>query len=103
MQTYYDLLSISGIQQFVRKELHQMDRGFYGCGFLHPSIECFIAQLNKLLTNYGCNSGLGIHMQTSMELMIIEAGVFFSTFDMPYQRYSKWVTHSWLRLVWEKN
>jgi hypothetical protein len=29
-----------------------MDRGFYECGLLHPVVECFIAQLNKLLTNY---------------------------------------------------
>jgi hypothetical protein len=37
-----------------------------------------------------------------MELMIIEAGVSNQLMSLPYQRYSKWVTHSWLRLVWEK-
>jgi hypothetical protein len=79
-----------GIRKSVKKELCQMDWGFYGCGFPHPSIECFIAQLNKLLTNYGCNSGLGIHMQTLMELMIIKAGVSSQLLSMPYQRYSKW-------------
>ncbi len=41
-------------------------------------------------------------MQTSMELMIIEAGVSNQLISLPYQRCSKWVTHSWLRLVWEK-
>jgi hypothetical protein len=83
------------------RELRQMDRGFYGCGFPH-GVECLIAQLNKLLINYGCNSGLRLHMQTSMELMIIESGVSNQLMSLPYQRYSKWVTHSWLRLVWEK-
>jgi hypothetical protein len=41
-------------------------------------------------------------MQVSMELLIIEAGVSLQTFTEPYVRYSKWVTHSWLRLLWEK-
>jgi hypothetical protein len=76
-----------------------MNRGFYGCDFLHPGVERLIAQLNKLLINYGCNSGLGLHMQTLMELMIIEAGVSNQLMSLPYQRYSKWVSHSWLRLV----
>jgi hypothetical protein len=79
-----------------------MDPRFYGCSFPHPSVECFIAQLNKLLTNYGCNSGLGIHLQTSMELMIVEGGVLMQILSQPFQRYSKWVTNSWLKLVWEK-
>jgi len=45
------LLSISGVRRSIRKELRQMDRGFYGCGFPHPGVECFIAQISKLLTN----------------------------------------------------
>jgi hypothetical protein len=79
-----------------------MDRGFYGCGLPHPGVECFIAQLSKLLTNYGCNTGLGIHLQTSMELMVIECGVSCQILAQPYQTYSKWVTHCWLKSVWEK-
>ena len=79
-----------------------MDRGFYGCGLPHPGIECFIAQVSKLLTNYGCNTGLGVHIQTSMELMIIEGGVSNQILAQPYQRYSKWVSQCWLKSVWEK-
>ena len=71
MKTYYGLLSISRVRRLIRKELRQMDRGFYGCGLPHPGVECFIAQVSKLLTNYGCNTGLGVHLQTSMELMVI--------------------------------
>jgi hypothetical protein len=39
MQKYYNLLPISGIRQSVWRELRQMDRGFYGCGFPHPGVE----------------------------------------------------------------
>ncbi len=102
MHTYYNLLSICGIRRSVNRELRQMDCGVYGCGFLHPGVECFIAQLNKLLTNYECNSGLGIHLQTSMELMIMEGGVWMQILSQLFQQYSKWVTHSWLKSVWEK-
>ncbi len=66
MRTDYDLLSVSSIRRLVNRELRQMDRGFYGCGLPHSGVECFIAQLNKLLTNYGCSSGLGMYLQTSL-------------------------------------
>ncbi len=102
MRTYYDMLSMSGIRWSVNRELRQMDRGFYGCGLPHPGVECFIAQLSKLLTNYGCDSGLGIHLQNSMELMIVEGGVSAQILSLPFSCYSKWVTHSWLCSVWEK-
>ena len=75
MCQYYALLSVSGIRCSVHKELRQMDSGFYGCGYPHPGVECMVGQISKLLTNYGCASGLGHHLQTSMELLVIEAGV----------------------------
>ncbi len=65
LQLYYDILSMSGIIQSANRELRQMDQGFYGKGFPHPGVECFIAQNNKLLTHYGCKLRLGIHMQVS--------------------------------------
>ncbi len=49
LRTYYDLLPICSIRRSVNRELRQMDCGFYGCGFPHHGVECFIAQLNKLL------------------------------------------------------
>ncbi len=102
MKTYYDFLSVSGIRWSVKRELRQKDRGFYGCGLPHPGVEFFIAQLNNLLMNYGCISGLCMYLQTSMKIMIVEGGVSTQTLSQSLQRYSKWVTHSWLRLVWEK-
>jgi hypothetical protein len=102
MRTYYDMLSLGGVRRSIQKELRQMDRGFYGCGLPHPGIECFIAQVSKLLTNYGCTTGLGVHIQTLMELMIIEGGVSNQILSQPYWRYSKWVSQCWLKSVWEK-
>jgi hypothetical protein len=102
MQKYYNLLPISSIRWSVWRELRQMDRGFYGCGFPHPGVECFVGQISKLLTNYGCDSGLGRHLQTLMELLVIEVGVSTQILSIDYARYSGWVSHCWLKLVWEK-
>ena len=102
MKTYYSMLAIGGVRRSIRKELRQLDRGFYGCGLPHPGIECLIAQINKLLTNYGCNTGFGIHLQTSMELMVIEGGISNQLLAQPFPRYSKWISQCWLKSVWEK-
>jgi hypothetical protein len=74
----------------------------YGVGFPHPGVECLIRKVDKILSHYSSPTGLGKHMQVLMELMIIEAGVSCQPFTEPYVRYSKLVTHSWLRLLWKK-
>jgi hypothetical protein len=79
-----------------------MDRGFYGAGLPHPGVECFVEQMGKLLTHYGSNNGLGIHMQLSMELMITEAGISLQLMSTPFHRSKGWVTHCWLKSLWEK-
>ncbi len=79
-----------------------MDRGFYGIGLPHPGVECFVAQINKLLMHYGCSSGLRFHMQASMEIMSVEGGISTQILAEPFSWYRKWVTHCWLRSVWEK-
>jgi hypothetical protein len=75
MQLYFDILSICGICRSVSRDIRQIDRGFYGIGFPHPSVECFVVQINKLLMHYGSSSSLGIHMQVSMEVMVMEGGI----------------------------
>jgi hypothetical protein len=102
MRKYYDLLLISGIRWSVWREMRQMDHSFYGCGFPHPGVECFIGKITKLLTNYGCNSGLGHHFQMLMELLVIEAGVSTQVLSRDYAWYSGWVSHCWQKYVWEK-
>ncbi len=96
------MLPICGICRSVSREIRQMDRGFYSISFPHPGVECMVSQINKLLTHYGSSSGLRIHMQASMELLVTEGGVSTQILAEPFARYSKWVTHCWLRLVWEK-
>jgi hypothetical protein len=102
MKLNYKILSMSSVRQSVKWELKQMNRGFYGAGYPHPGIECFIAQLGKLLTHYGSHFGIGIHMQALMELLITEAGISTQPLAEEYRIYSKWVTHCWLKSLWEK-
>ncbi len=96
MRVYYDLLPLCGICWSVKHELRQLDWGFFGVGLPHPGVECFIGQLNKLLIHYGSSLGLGVHMQVSMEVLIIEGGVSTQLFSEPFSRYGKWVTYCWL-------
>jgi hypothetical protein len=58
--------------------------------------------MNKLLTHYGSNTGLGIHMQLAMELLITEVGTSLQPLSTPFYRCKGWDTHCWLKLLWEK-
>jgi hypothetical protein len=102
MQTYFDMLSFCGIRKLVSKDIWHIGRGFYGVGPPHRGVECFVTQINKLLMHYGSSSGLRIHMKVSMELMVIKGGVSTQILSQPFLRFSKWVMHCWLWLVWEK-
>jgi hypothetical protein len=99
MKKYYDLLPLSGIRRSIQKELRQLDRGFYRCSHPHPGVECLVGQISKLLTNYGCDSSLGRHLQVSMELLIIEAGISTQILATDYGRYSGWISPCWLKSV----
>ncbi len=88
IRTYYNLLPRSGVRKLIRRELRQMDRGFYGVGFPHPGIECLAGQVTKLLSHYGSTSGLGEHMQMSMEFLVIEAGISLQPLLEQYGQYS---------------
>ena len=90
MKTYYALLPRCGVRKLVRKELRQMDRGFYRVGFPHPGVECLAGQISKLLSHYGSMSGLEKHMQVSMELLVIKVGISLQPLSEQYERYSIW-------------
>jgi hypothetical protein len=79
-----------------------MDRRFYGVGCTHPGVECLLAEITKLLIHYGCQSGIGLQMAVSMELLITELGMLSQSLGESFLKYGKWVTHSWLRSLWEK-
>ena len=79
-----------------------MHLGFYGVGCPHPAIECFITQINKLLMHLGTKSLLGITMQASLELLILELSLSNQPFLEDYASNNEQVTHSWLKTIWEK-
>ena len=41
-------------------------------------------------------------MQASLEMMVLEMGVSAQPLQQSYSEYSNWVTHSWLKTLWEK-
>ena len=61
-----------------------------------------IAQVVKLLTHYGCRSGVGIQLQVSMELFTIELGLSTQPLPESFEKYGKRATHSWIKSIWEK-
>ncbi len=65
-----------------------------------PGIECMVAQVAKLRTHYGCRSGMGIQLQVSMELLIIELDVAVQPLKESYEKFGKRVMHSWMKSVW---
>ncbi len=80
MKKYYGIHPQGGIRRTARRGIGQLDLGFYGVGCPHPAIECLIAQLNKLLMHYGSQSCLGLEMQASVELLVIELGLSIQPF-----------------------
>ena len=91
-----------GIRLSSPKILRTLDRGFYGVGLPHPGLECFVAQITKLLTHYGCRSSVGLQMLVSLELMIVELGLSSNPFSKAFDKYHSRVTNSWLKSIWEK-
>jgi hypothetical protein len=101
-KVYWQLVPRGGVRGSAVVPLRQLDRGFYGIGCPHPRVECFLAQIIMLLVHYGCISGLGIQVQVSIELLITELGISPQPLQESYAKYGKWITHSWLKLIWEK-
>jgi hypothetical protein len=101
-RVYWQLIPRGGVQGTAAVPLCQLDRGFYGIGCPHPGMECLTAQISKLLVHYGCQSGLGIQMQVTMELFLMELGISAQPLQESYEQYGKWITSTWLKSVWEK-
>ena len=99
---YFQLLPFGGIRRSVRKEVRYLGKSFFGSGCPHLGVECFVGQLEKLLTHYGTQTVVGKLMQSSMELFIIEMGMSNQPLAEDYNIGSCWTTHSWLKSVWEK-
>ena len=100
---YFDLLPLGGFIRSAPVELRTLDVGFGGIGCPHLGVECLLSQLNKLLMHYGSPSTLGVELQTSMELFVLELGLSATEpFSLPFKRLESLVTHSWLKTIWEK-
>jgi len=99
MKTYYKIHLQGGIGRTTRRGIRQLDLDFYGVGCPHLAIECLIAQLNKLLMHFGSQSCLGLEMQSSVELLMIELSLSIQLFREDFSIHHHWVTHS----VWEKS
>jgi hypothetical protein len=57
---------------------------------------------NKLLMHYGCQMATGWFMQTLYSLLYIELGLLFQPLQELYDKYGHLVTHSWMKMLWEK-
>jgi hypothetical protein len=98
-RAYYKILPMGGVLRSAPRELRMLDIGFGGIGCPHPGIECLIEQLNKLTMHYGCPSGVGVALQTSMEYFILELGLTSThPFSFSYKKYERLVTHCWLKI-----
>ena len=78
-----------------------IDSGFYGVGLPHIGVEATIAMTNKLLMHFGCSTVTGSFMQISYSLLLVELGISFQL-QMEYGQYNHLVTHSWMKMLWEK-
>jgi hypothetical protein len=85
MSTYCEIHPQGEIRQSTRRGIRQLGIGFYGVGCPHPAIECFIAQLNKMLMHYGNQSCLGLQMQNTTELLVIELGMSLQPFQEDHE------------------
>jgi hypothetical protein len=102
MPLYGKMLPLEGIVSKANWGIRQLDCGFYGAGLPHPGVEAMLEQANKLLMHYGCRTALGTERQTSLELLVVDLGLSFQPFQVPYEHFGDWVTTSWLKRVWEK-
>ena len=99
---WWQILPLGGVVRTAPAAVRQLGLGFYGVGCPHPGIECLEAQLGKLLMHYGCSSSTGLRMQTSLAYLVLEMGVSLQPLQQSYKEYSDWITHSWLKTLWEK-
>ena len=86
---WWQLLLLGGTIRLASREVRQMSTGFYGAGCPHVRVVCFVQQIDKLLTHYGCNSSLGLKMRTSDEMIVIELGISSHPFQESLTKYGK--------------
>ena len=99
---YWQMMPLGGIIRSAPTALRQLDHGFFGAGLPHVGIECTSAQVNKLLMHYGYPSHIGRELTISLGFMTLEMGISTQPLSQSFLQYSRRVTHSWLKALWEK-
>jgi hypothetical protein len=100
---YFRLLPLGGYIHSGPADFRMLDIGFARVGYPYPRVKCLIARINKLQSHFGCPSSVGVELQTSIELFILELGVSFThPFLAPYSKYAPMVTDCWIKTLWEK-
>ena len=99
---WYQILPLAGVVRTAPRESRMIAAGFYGPGLPHPGVEPTAAMCNKLLMHFGCKSSVSLFMRTSFELFLLELGLSFQPFHVEYAQHSELVTHSWMKMLWEK-
>ena len=82
---WWQLLPLGGLIRTAPREMRDMNIGFYGACCPHVGVECFIAQVNKLLMHYGCASNNGLKLKVSLEYLIVELGISVQPLQESYE------------------
>eukprot|EP00804_Cyclotella_cryptica_P003924 CCRYP_016117-RA/>CCRYP_016117-RA protein AED:0.75 eAED:0.75 QI:0/-1/0/1/-1/1/1/0/1178 len=99
---YYWMTPLGGMNRSAKREIRYLDTGFYGLGFPHWGIESLIEAYKKVFIHLGTSSVVGVQLQMSIELLIIEIGISSQPFTTPYSRYSSRATTGFCSRLWEK-
>ncbi len=99
---YYQISPLGEIVRTTPVESRTINAGFFGIGVPHLGFKALIAMTNKLLMHYGCKTATGQLMKTSYSLFFTELSLSFTPLPESYSCYGFLVTHSWMKMLWEK-
>ena len=99
---YYQILPLGGVVRTTTIESRTIASGFFGIGLPHLGVEALVAMSNKLLMHYGCDTALGRFMRASHLLFLLELGISSQPLQESYGKYIFLLTHSWMKMLWEK-
>jgi hypothetical protein len=99
---YYQILPLGGVVLTTTVESRTIDVGFYGVGLPHLGVEALIAMSNKLIMHYGWDTAVGRFMKASYSLFLVEMGLSLQPLQELYEWYEYLLTHSWMKMLWEK-
>ena len=97
---YRTMLSLGGIAKTAKTDIRIIASGFYGEGLQHPGVETAVAQCNKLLMHYGCDTSVGSEFQISIELFLLEIGASFQPLQNQFDRYADKTTRCLFKTLW---